>query len=217
MMNRQYDRDQAYRFNGRGGRDPWDHTRMPYRRPHGRSPLPAYPGAENIPGRVGCGCDLPTAPRGHSPAPEAIPTRAAPPMAADRAVGLSGCGCGSPDLNRGRDDRRNGGCGCDNGCDHDIGCGRNRNIPRGDCDGQKHKLAEKIHAVDFALYEVILYLDVYPHSCDALETYHKLKAQREALHAEYEKTYGPLTPFGSQSHTSWDWFDGPFPWEYDAE
>ena len=78
-------------------------------------------------------------------------------------------------------------------------------------------MAEKIQSVDFALYEVILYLDVYPHSCDALETYHKLKAQREALHAEYEKTYGPLTSFGNQSHTSWDWFDGPFPWEYDAE
>lgn len=201
MMNRQYDRDQAYRFNGRGGRDPWDRTRMPYRRPHGRSPLPSYPGTENIPGRGGCGCDLPTSPRSHGPAPEALPLHAMPPMAANRPVENGVCGCGSHGSHH-RDETANA-CGC--GHTHENG------------NGHRSKLAEKIHAVDFALYEVILYLDVYPHSCDALETYHKLKAQREALHAEYERTYGPLTPFGNQSHTSWDWFDGPFPWEYDAE
>jgi spore coat protein JB len=71
--------------------------------------------------------------------------------------------------------------------------------------------------VDFALYEVILYLDVYPHSCDALETYHKLKAQSEALHGEYEANYGPLTAFGNRSDSSWDWVSTPFPWEYGAE
>lgn len=80
-----------------------------------------------------------------------------------------------------------------------------------------HKLLEQIRAVDFALYEVILYLDVYPHSCDALETYHKLKAQREALHREYESTHGPLTAFGNQSNTAWNWIGSPFPWEYGAE
>lgn len=79
------------------------------------------------------------------------------------------------------------------------------------------KLMEQIRATDFALYEVILYLDVYPHSCDALETYHKLKAQSEALHREYESTVGPLTAFGNESTTDWDWMKKPFPWEYNAE
>jgi spore coat protein JB len=76
---------------------------------------------------------------------------------------------------------------------------------------------DQIRAVDFALYEVILYLDVYPHSCDALETYHKLKAQREALRKEYENTYGPLTAFENESGASWDWIGSPFPWEFGAE
>ena len=78
------------------------------------------------------------------------------------------------------------------------------------------KLMEQIRAVDFALYETVLYLDVYPHSCDALETYRKLKARSEALHAEYEASHGPLTAFGNRGD-SWDWMSKPFPWEFDAE
>ena len=49
-----------------------------------------------------------------------------------------------------------------------------------------------------------------------LETYRKLKSQSEALRAEYESVYGPLTAFGSKGD-SWDWMGKPFPWEYDAE
>ena len=89
----------------------------------------------------------------------------------------------------------------------DCGCGKNTD----------HHLMDQIRAVDFALYETILYLDVYPHSCDALETYHKLKAQSEALHREFETVSGPITAFGNQNTASWDWMSKPFPWEYDAD
>ncbi len=92
-------------------------------------------------------------------------------------------------------------CGCDQGKD------------RAAC----RKLMEQIRAVDFALYETILYLDVYPHSCDALETYHKLKAQQKELHKEYEALCGPMTAFGNESRNSWDWMSKPFPWEFDAD
>ena len=97
----------------------------------------------------------------------------------------------------------NSGCGCCH--DHDHGSASCK------------KLLEQIRAVDFALYEVILYLDVYPHSCDALETYHKLKARREALRKEYENVCGPLTAFSNESGAAWDWIGSPFPWEYGAE
>ncbi len=70
--------------------------------------------------------------------------------------------------------------------------------------------------MDFALYEVILYLDAYPNSCDALTTYHKLRAQSAELREAYEASYGPLSAFGNQSQTSWDWMKKPFPWEYDG-
>ena len=107
----------------------------------------------------------------------------------------SGCGCRA----EGRTDTVHSGCGCN-----------------GDNQACQHLLA-RIQAVDFALYELVLYLDVYPQSCDALETYHKLKEQHEELCREYEKVCGPLTAFGNESHTTWDWMSHPAPWEYGAE
>ena len=127
---------------------------------------------------------------------------------------------------------RPGGCGCGMGRTSlqatPYGNGSSCPIPRTPrestscgCEGggastNCRKLMEQIRAVDFALYETVLYLDVYPHSCDALETYRKLSAQSEALHAEYEASCGPLTAFGNRGDT-WDWMSGPFPWEYGAE
>ena len=122
----------------------------------------------------------------------------------------SGCGCNAER----RADTVRSGCGC--GAERRAytvhsGCGCN-----GDNQACQHLLA-RIQAVDFALYELVLYLDVYPQSCDALETYHKLKEQHEELCREYEKVCGPLTAFGNESHTTWDWMSHPAPWEYGAE
>lgn len=156
------------------------------------------------------------------------------------SVNNQGCGCGL-----GQPAPRSCGCGQNRGGEHPTSCRcghdhdhhehgapapqpRNQDIsarskmPSGRCDGglphgSCERLMDQIRAVDFALYETILYLDVYPHSCDALETYHKLKAQKEALHREYEAAHGPLTAFGNQSETTWDWINQPFPWEYDAD
>ena len=122
----------------------------------------------------------------------------------------SGCGCGAE---RRADTVRSGcSCGAERRADTvRSGCGCN-----GDNQACQHLLA-RIQAVDFALYELVLYLDVYPQSCDALETYHKLKEQHEELCHEYEKVCGPLTAFGNESHTTWDWMSHPAPWEYGAE
>ena len=97
----------------------------------------------------------------------------------------------------------NNGCGC--GC----GCGQHAN---NDC----QKLMQQIRTVDFALYEVVLYLDVYPDSCEALNTYHKLVARQKALHEQYQASCGPITASGNMSTTAWNWTDGPFPWEASA-
>lgn len=78
------------------------------------------------------------------------------------------------------------------------------------------KLLDQIRAVDFALVELVLYLDAYPHCHEALDTYHKLIARRKGLYAQYEASCGPLTAMGNRSTSSWDWIDKPFPWEYKA-
>ena len=79
-----------------------------------------------------------------------------------------------------------------------------------------NKLLAELRQVDFALAELVLYLDAYPNTSEALAYYHKLKERRAALTEEYEKSAGPLTAMGNMSHSSWDWTDTPFPWQYEA-
>ncbi len=143
--------------------------------------------------------------------------------------GRAGCGCGTAGMGRACARPRPSGasCGCNESLKHPVDrpvspCPSPAKTPCGEPAAAQagaacQKLTEQIRAVDFALYEVILYLDVYPDACDALETYHKLLAQRKALHAEYEAAVGPITAFGNQSTTHWDWMKKPFPWEYNAD
>ena len=192
MMN-QYNN----RYGRAEGRTPTCGDFTPYRRPNLREGV--APRSFNRPGGCGCGLGRTT---GQTHRPEG-----------------SSCGpvCGTP-----RTVRERTSCGCEgngvtNGCD----LTRNRQRTPCGCEGNGvsvncKRLMEQIRAVDFALYETVLYLDAYPHSCDALETYRKLRAQSEALRAEYEATCGPLTAFGNKGDT-WDWMGQPFPWEYDAE
>ena len=84
--------------------------------------------------------------------------------------------------------------------------------PMGDCRHQMHQL----RALDFAIQETVLFLDAYPHHRQALAYYHELLEQRKHLIAAYEKKCGPLTVYGNESRTSWDWTSGPWPWEVDA-
>ncbi|MBQ9098057.1 MAG: spore coat protein CotJB [Clostridia bacterium] len=77
-------------------------------------------------------------------------------------------------------------------------------------------LLHKIQAEDFALYEVALYLDAYPKNAKALRYYKEHKQLLEQLKRAYEDSFGPLTLYGNQSDTSWQWVDGPWPWEKEA-
>lgn len=80
----------------------------------------------------------------------------------------------------------------------------------------RSSLLKKIQELDFALYETVLYLDAYPENREALAYYHDMLSKRDKLCAEYESHVAPITAFGNESHTSWDWVSGPWPWEYEA-
>lgn len=88
----------------------------------------------------------------------------------------------------------------------------NQNNCRGGCRDEKNML----RALDFAIQETVLYLDAYPENQQALKYYHELLAQREQVMESYEKNCGPLTIYGNMSRNSWDWVEGPWPWEADA-
>ncbi len=195
--------NQQFSFPGRKNRCGGGCDRAPYRSRMGRSTVSG--------GGCGLGGRLPTN-RDMNPRTDMGMSRAGCPCQSASVTQSNSCGCGSTGINQ------------ENGAVKSCGCARSRTSGGCSCGGEAstasatcRKLMDQIRAVDFALYEVVLYLDVYPHSCDALETYHKLKTQREELHRAYEATVGPLTAFGNESTTSWDWMKKPFPWEYDAE
>ena len=71
----------------------------------------------------------------------------------------------------------------------------------------------QLRAIDFAIQETVLYLNAYPACRQALEYYHQLTEQRKALMSTYEKSCAPITMYGNTSRTSWDWVEGPWPWE----
>ena len=88
----------------------------------------------------------------------------------------------------------------------------NSNNPNRSC----KQAMDTLRALDFAIQETALYLDAYPNHPEALEYYHTLIAQREKVAASYEASCGPLTIYGNRSRNSWDWTQGPWPWEADA-
>ncbi|MBE6628014.1 MAG: spore coat protein CotJB [Ruminococcaceae bacterium] len=75
---------------------------------------------------------------------------------------------------------------------------------------------KKLRAIDFALQETVLYLDAYPQNKQALRYYHKLIKEREQLMESYQSHCGPLTMYGNTNQNAWDWINGPWPWDPDA-
>ena len=86
---------------------------------------------------------------------------------------------------------------------------------RGGGDAQMRARMRRLQIIDFALQELILYLDMYPDCRRALQKYHALKAEREQLVRILQESGVPITAFGVENQERWDWTDAPWPWEYD--
>ncbi|MGN1444734.1 MAG: spore coat protein CotJB [Eubacteriales bacterium] len=150
----------------------------------------------------------------------------------DRSARERSCGCGRDNDNDRSARERSCGCGRDNDNDHSArerscGCGRDKDNDRSarerscgcgrereGCNGES--LLDTLQALDFALFEVTLYLDAYCDDCQALELYHRLLEQRRVAAEKYEAEIGPLTFRGNRSCTQWDWVNEPYPWDIRA-
>ena len=79
----------------------------------------------------------------------------------------------------------------------------------------KSTLVKKIQALDFAIYEMVLYLDTHPSNAEALRLLNQYRAERKMAVAEYEKSYGKLvwTVSDAGHENRWNWIDNPWPWE----
>jgi spore coat protein JB len=76
------------------------------------------------------------------------------------------------------------------------------------------KMLAYLQKVEFSMIDVILYLDAYPASKEALCYYQKLKEERAKLiDALSEKCDMPITAFDNANTDKWVWTDSPWPWE----
>lgn len=77
----------------------------------------------------------------------------------------------------------------------------------------KSKLLKRLSALGFAMYECRLFCDTHPDDQEALELLNSYKKKYEAVKAEFEKEFGPLTLKGYNSD---DWLNDPWPWDNSA-
>lgn len=74
----------------------------------------------------------------------------------------------------------------------------------------RKKLLQKLSAVQFAAWELHMYLDTHPCDTTANEMFRKYTEEAKMLKTEYEKKHGPLTV--SSSYEA-DWLCDPWPWD----
>ncbi len=77
-------------------------------------------------------------------------------------------------------------------------------------------LLRRLQALDFSIYDTVLYLDAYPDSADAMAYYKKLIAERESLIKTLSASHNAPTTAFDNAGTEWDWVKGPWPWEASA-
>lgn len=77
---------------------------------------------------------------------------------------------------------------------------------------EKQKLELDIYALDFAVLDLSLYLDVYPNNKTILKKFKKYSDAYKEKVSEYEKKYGPLN-LTSTNYSSFKWIDNPWPWD----
>ena len=75
------------------------------------------------------------------------------------------------------------------------------------------KLLKTVQCYSFAMLEASLFLDTHPECREALEYYNKYKKLCEEQKRLFEEKYGPLTMAADANSESWQWANGPWPWE----
>ncbi|MBQ6419706.1 MAG: spore coat protein CotJB [Clostridia bacterium] len=78
---------------------------------------------------------------------------------------------------------------------------------------RRNKQLQALSAVQFALWELHLYLDTHPDDLQALSLHEKYEVKFAKLRAAYEEDYGPLTPVAGEGIS---WLKDPWPWDKDG-
>lgn len=77
---------------------------------------------------------------------------------------------------------------------------------------EKERDLLKIMALDFAVNDLNLYLDLHPDDKFVFEKFKKYVEELKKLSKEYAKVYGPLELTQTKGN-KYDWLDCPWPWD----
>ena len=78
---------------------------------------------------------------------------------------------------------------------------------------KKLELKKKIHAVDFAIHELVLFLDTHPCDAQALQSFTEYRDKLMTLSEQYVNLFGPLEVSDVSGHNGWTWGMTPMPFE----
>mgnify|MGYP001330021436 CR=1 FL=1 len=80
----------------------------------------------------------------------------------------------------------------------------------------KDSMLKKIQMYGFSLYDINLYLDTHRTCPSGLAYFRKYKGLYDEAVKAYNEAYGPLTAEQSKGDAAWEWTEGPWPWEKEA-
>lgn len=80
----------------------------------------------------------------------------------------------------------------------------------------QERLLRRIRAMQFAQWELHIFLDTHPNDCEAAKKLEEYRTKTAALVKEYETAYGPMNET-SENTSRWAWITGPWPWETGEE
>ena len=79
---------------------------------------------------------------------------------------------------------------------------------------EQAKILTDIDALEFAMIDLNLYLDVNPDDQKAIEIYNKYRIENEELLKFYQERFGPLLLNSDVlNNMPWMWDNKPWPWE----
>ena len=76
-------------------------------------------------------------------------------------------------------------------------------------------LRRKMNAMQFACWELHLFLDTHPNNCEAARRLEEYRRRLQQQVKEFEEKFGPMGET-SRDTSRWAWINGPWPWEREA-
>ncbi len=77
----------------------------------------------------------------------------------------------------------------------------------------RNEMMRALQEADFAVFDLMLYLDTHPGDEKALAMYQDLVRRAQDAKRAFEAAYGPITADGARGTREWTWIKSPWPWE----